>query len=100
MRLLHVEITGRCLQELSCGDVSQLAFAPGGRYLLAKVEETNTYHSIQVIDRQSGAVATSIQRSNTDIDKLMACPNGIMPVRRQWNPAKSNRGLAGFSGRY
>jgi len=75
--------TGQLKGELTCRDVVQIAFVPGNRYLLAKVRETDAYHSIRVFDLQGNQTVTSIRRSNVDIDRLAACPHGVMPDRSQ-----------------
>jgi WD40 repeat protein len=67
--------------ELQTGKVSKLAFLPGGRHLLARVEGDNSHHSIRVFDLHTGVQVTSIPRANADVDILMRCPHGQLPPR-------------------
>ncbi len=67
--------------ELQTGKVSKLAFLPGGRHLLARVEGDNSHHSIRVFDLNTGVQVTSIPRANADVDILMRCPHGQLPPR-------------------
>jgi WD40 repeat protein/tRNA A-37 threonylcarbamoyl transferase component Bud32 len=80
VRVFDTETAEQRIQ-LQTGEVSKLAFVPGNEYLLAKIEETESRHSIRVLDLNTGERVTSIRRANADIDKLMACPYGTLPPR-------------------
>ena len=67
--------------QLQTGKVTRLAFVPGNRYLLTRVDETASHHSIGVFDLNTGEKVTSIQRASADIDKVLAFCSGSSPSR-------------------
>lgn len=66
---------------LETGSVSKLAFVPGNRYLLARSDDGSSEHFVNVFDLSTARLVTSIRRTNTDIDKVLALRQGALPSR-------------------
>ena len=72
---------GKLMTQLPVKAVTQLAFVPGSQHVIVKAGQDSIHHTLKVFNIQNGKEVFSIERSNTDVDRLYQSVDYALPDR-------------------